>query len=392
MSPATLPIEHPPEDPMHSQIRHLSHTITVVSALAFAWLVLLTAPAPAQQPATDACPYGWSAEQPVAFSPHGPDSGVPNPTLSNGCSLLDLVWNKEPFGTHAEFVRAVRRTTREFYDLGLLRATEAGRINAVAARTPVGGRSDSSIDNSCRSRFALTFDDGPSFYRPQTLAVLRDRQVPATFFDIGMRVDANPQVTRFEAREGHLVLNHTYSHPNLNQISAESVRRQILEAEAALQLAGAPMPFKMLRPPFGAANAAVRAVATELGYTVNNLFGPGGVVLSPDWLPATTAEQIRDTLLAGLRPGAIILMHDGPIDSPVGAAVLAALPQVIDAARARGYCFGVLDKDSQVVAARHVATERRIPRIADPVPYLPLSPDAAGLTPPAPYVIVGHPF
>ena len=116
------------------------------------------------------------------------------------------------------------------------------------------------------------------------------------------------------------------------------------------------------------------------------------MISAPDWLPTTTAAQIRDTIVSGLRPGGVILMHDGPIDSPVGAAVIEALPQVIDAARQRGYCFGVLDRQSQVVAARHVPTHRRIPSVVNPVPYLPLIPEAAGLTPPRPYVFVTHPF
>ena len=363
-------------------------------AVAASSLALLAgaAPASAQQPPADACPYGWSTEQTVAFSPHGPDSGVLNPVDAQGCTLLDVVWNAEPFRTHGDFVRVVAETARDYQRAGLLTWREVIRIIAVAARTDVGGRRDDSIDNSCPNRLAVTFDDGPSFYRSQTLAVLRDRQVPATFFDVGMRVDANPHMARFEDQEGHLVLNHTYSHPNLTQISLESVRRQILATEAAFARAGAPIPFRLLRPPFGASNAAVEAVAAEIGYAVNSLFGPGGVISAPDWLPTTTAAQIRDTIVSGLRPGGVILMHDGPIDSPVGAAVIEALPQVIDAARQRGYCFGVLDRQSQVVAARHVPTHRRIPSVVNPVPYLPLIPEAAGLTPPRPYVFVNHPF
>ena len=366
---------------------------TTASSLAILACVLLAAPASAQQSPDDACPYGWSAEQTVAFSPHGPDSGVLNPVADDGCTLLDDVWNAEPFRTHGDFVRTVGRTALEYRRAGLLTWRGAVRIIAVAARTDVGGKRDRSIDNSCPNRIAVTFDDGPSSYRSQTLAVLRNRQVPATFFDLGMRVDANPHIARFEAAEAHLVLNHTYSHPDLSAISLDSIRRQILETEAALARAGAPMPFRLLRPPFGSSDADVEAVAAELGYAINGpLFGPGGVILSLDWLPTTTAAEIRDTIVSGLRPGAAILMHDGPVDSPVGAAVIEALPQIIDAARQRGYCFGVLDVQSRVVAARHVPTHRRIPSVVSPVPYLPLIPEAAGLTPPDPYVVVNHPF
>ena len=54
----------------------------------------------------------------------------------------------------------------------------------------------------CTTRIALTFDDGPSFYRPQTLAHLRAKGVPATFFDLGMRLEANPQLAALRARRG----------------------------------------------------------------------------------------------------------------------------------------------------------------------------------------------
>jgi peptidoglycan/xylan/chitin deacetylase (PgdA/CDA1 family) len=363
-----------------------------------AWLTAvacaaLAAPASAQQAPPDACPNGWSAEQTVAFSPHGPDSGVLNPTGEDGCTLLDVVWNAEPFSTHGDFLRTVAATASDFERSGLLTGGQAGRIVAVATRTPVGGSGDDSIDNSCPNRIAITFDDGPSVYRAQTLRVLRERQVPATFFDLGMRVDANPQLARFEAGEGHPVLNHTYSHPNLTQISLESVRRQILETEAALTRAGAPMPFKVLRPPFVAANAQVIAEAAALGYTVINPVQDvqqGRLVFFSDWLLATTADRIRTIADTNLRPGVTFLLHDGPVDSPTGAAVVDALPDVIDDARARGFCFGQLDRHGQVVAARHVPTGAPIPSVTHPVPYLPLIDTT--VAPPQPYVIVTHPF
>jgi len=353
--------------------------------LAVAACAALAAPARAQQAPLDVCPYGWSSEQTVAFSPHGPDSGVLNPVDDVGCTLLDVVWNAEPFRTHGDFVATVRRAARYFRREGLLTSEDASRIIAVAVRTDVGGRRDLSIDNSCPDRIAVTFDDGPSFYRTETLRILRERQVPATFFDVGMRIDANPQLARFEARERHLPLNHTYSHPNLSEVSPESVRRQILATEEAAAAAGAPMPFKLLRPPFLSANAQVRAEAAALGYAVTTT-----AVLFNDWLLATTAEQIRDRALSSLRPGVIFLLHDGPIDAPTGAAVIAALPQIIDDARQRGFCFGQLDREGQVVAARHVPTGAGIPSVTNAVPYLPLS--DTSVMPPEPYVIVTHPF
>ena len=76
-------------------------------------------------------------------------------------------------------------------------------------------------EGSAPRAIALTFDDGPSYYRPATLAHLRAKGVPATFFDTGMRLEANPQIVRFELAEGHTVLGHSYDHPNLGSSPRE---------------------------------------------------------------------------------------------------------------------------------------------------------------------------
>ena len=186
--------------------------------------------------------------------------------------------------------------------------------------------------DTCRQWIALTFDDGPSYYRTTTLRTLRRNHVPATFFDVGMRVAANPQFAGFEAREGHLVLNHTWSHPHLPTLTPAQVRSQVLRTQRVLRKAGAPMPFKLLRPPFGDINDAVAAELAGLGYRYVNWD-----VVAVDWDVATTSDEIRDTIVSALRPGLVILMHDGPIDSAAGAAVEAALPQVIDRTRQSGY-------------------------------------------------------
>jgi peptidoglycan/xylan/chitin deacetylase (PgdA/CDA1 family) len=235
----------------------------------------------------------------------------------------------------------------------------------------------------CRSWIALTFDDGPSHYRTQTLRTLRALQVPATFFDVGMRVAANPQFAGFEAGEGHLVLNHTWSHPHLPQLTPDQVESQVLRTQEVLRKAGAPMPFKLLRPPFGDVDAAVDAELTSLGYHHVNWD-----VVATDWDVTTTADQIRDTIVPALRPGLVILMHDGAIDSANGPADEAALPQVILQARKQGYCFGQLSPTGTVVPAHYRGTHAPIPEAINPVPYLPLGTYSGDVLPPAPYVIV----
>ena len=94
-------------------------------------------------------------------------------------------------------------------------------------------------------------------------------------------------------------------------------------------------------------------------------------------------------MIAALRPGRGLLLHDGPIDTPAGQAVVEAIPQIIDEAQARGYCFGTVDETGRVVAGRYIDSGVPIPQIVNPVPYIPLA--YAG-TPPAPWFVVPQPL
>ncbi|PZG20698.1 hypothetical protein C1J01_08470 [Nonomuraea aridisoli] len=330
----------------------------------------------------DACPGGWSTEATVWFGPPRIDTGIPNPGRDDGCTLLDVVWQEEPFATHGEFVATVARATREFGDLGLLDAREAAAIRSAAARSDVGGPADDSVPNTCTDRVALTFDDGPSFYRSRTLEILREKQVTATFFDVGMRIDANPRLPAFERREGHLVLNHTYEHPNLNQVTVPRLRTEMRTTEEALDRAGVERPFAGMRPPFLAANAQVRAELERLGFTVVS-----GDIDAADWLPDRPAEQLRADVAAGIADGRRnIFLHDGPIDTVAGPELMKALPLIIDDIRAAGLCFGTFDSTGAIVADRYVSSGEPIPSVVNAVPYLPLL--FGGGTPPEPYRII----
>lgn len=257
-------------------------------------------------------------------------------------------------------------------------------VTGSAATTGTGhGYTGQERHDGCQQWMALTFDDGPSYYRPATLRTLRSKHVPATFFDVGLRVAANPQFAAFEAGEGHLALNHSWSHPHLPALATEQVRSQVLRTEEALRQAGAPMPFKLLRPPYGDVNDAVKGELASLGYQYVNWD-----VVAVDWDVATTSDEIRDTIVQAFRPGLVILMHDGPIDSAAGAADEAALPQIIDRAQQSGYCFGLLSPVGQVTCARLHDSNADIPEVRNPVPYLPLGPHSRGQLPPDPYVVV----
>ena len=253
-------------------------------------------------------------------------------------------------------------------------------------QNPEGANGCTALDagDGCTTRIALTFDDGPSYYRPATLAHLRAKGVPATFFDTGMRLEANPQMVRAELAEGHTVLGHSYDHPNLGSIPAATLNFEIAQTAARFDALGAPYTFKVIRPPFLSVNAATQAAMAAMGFTVTP-----NPISATDWDPSRSAAQISAGIVGALRPGVAILLHDGPVDSPAGQATVDSVPLIIDAARARGYCFGTVDAAGQVVANKLAPSTTPFPAITGTVPYLPLA--YAG-TPPAPWALVPQPL
>lgn len=368
--------------------------LTLVLAGTLALAIAGASTATAQQ--ADACPNGWPSSQDVVFS-GGRDTGVPNRAGPDGCTIMDAIWGGAPFRTRSAMLASVGAATTRFRGAGLLSLVEEWRIVLVAWFAPLdapGGRGTTEPPPpppppACRAgRVALTFDDGPSSFRPRTLEILRDTDVAATFFDVGERVDANPALTRYEEAAGHVVGYHTYRHEALTALSDAAIRQTLLEDDAALRRAGVADPEPILRPPYGAVDDRVRRDVAALGGTTVLWTGieqgplwPGTIL---DYVPSRTAAQIRDAALFSLSAGAILLLHDGPINSPAGAATVAALPEIIDGARARGFCFGTVARDGSVVA-RGLKDAGAIPRIRNPVPYNPLLYPG---TPPQPYVIV----
>ena len=305
--------------------------------------------------AADACPNGWPAS-------------ASNPERADGCSLLDLVWEGEPFASQAAFNAQVQAVAAQF---------PGADPAAIIAATP---NPVSTVDNSCNSRLAFTFDDGPSSYRPQTLAVFRAKQAPATFFNLAARSVANPQLLAFTLAEGHKIALHSYEHPRLTNLSVNGLRFQI---EGAANLMPGVIP--VLRAPFGGVNASVNEQVAAMGFAPDGTQAAG----TTDFDPVRTSAQIRDAIVAALRPGRGIVLHDGPIDTPAGQATVEAVPMIIDEARARGYCFGVVDDAGRVVAGRYTNSGQPIPQITNAVPYIPL---AYPGTPPSPWRLVAQPL
>jgi peptidoglycan/xylan/chitin deacetylase (PgdA/CDA1 family) len=201
---------------------------------------------------------------------------------------------------------------------------ESFRLRPVRAVGCTGG--DPELVSSAateRPVVALTFDDGPSEYTDRYLDVLREKGVPATFFEVGQEMPGREATMRRILAEGDELGDHTMNHveyPGYSQIAGAADR---IERYTGFRPC-------LFRPPGGAVDSSVVATAGSLGMkTITWDVDPR------DWsLPGTS--EIYSNIVNNARPGSIILMHDGggPRDE-----TLAALPQIIDTLRAKGYGF-----------------------------------------------------
>ncbi|HKF04971.1 MAG TPA: polysaccharide deacetylase family protein [Candidatus Sulfotelmatobacter sp.] len=154
-------------------------------------------------------------------------------------------------------------------------------------------------------QLALTYDDGPN--DPHTLRLLEvlvKHNVHATFFLIGRFVQQRPDIVRQIVEAGHVVGNHTFTHPLLTLKSAVEVRKELTNCRSALQDAIGEH-SRLFRPPFGGRRPAVLRVARELGLqpVMWNVTGY-------DWT-APPAEVIEQKVSRQIHGGDVILLHDG---------------------------------------------------------------------------------
>ncbi len=176
--------------------------------------------------------------------------------------------------------------------------------NTMAPRSQLYGHTF--IGEGDRSRrLALTFDDGPNDpHTLQLLDVLARHNVRATFFMIGRFVEQRPDIVRAVAAAGHVIGNHTTTHPNLIFCRAAEIERELLACERALDDAGVEH-AKLFRPPHGGRTPAVLRTARGLGFTPAMWS-----VTAWDWNPHPP-EKIADLVRKQVRGGDVILMHDG---------------------------------------------------------------------------------
>ena len=174
---------------------------------------------------------------------------------------------------------------------------------------------------------ALTFDDGPDQSTADVLTALEHARAPATFFLIGRQIAARQALVRRELADGDAVGDHTFNHPDLTRNPGVAATEISRTATAIRDATGGYRPC-LFRAPYGAVDGPLFDLVRGMGMTTI-----GWDVDPRDWSSPGT-DAIVDRVLDAVKPGAIVIMHDG--GGPRGETV-AAVPRIVAALRDRGY-------------------------------------------------------
>ncbi|MRH44628.1 delta-lactam-biosynthetic de-N-acetylase [Aquibacillus halophilus] len=201
------------------------------------------------------------------------------------------------------------------------------------------------LDRSGDKEIYLTFDNGyEQGHTGKVLDVLKDKQVPATFFVTGHYVKDKPGLVKRMVNEGHIVGNHTYHHPDLTSISKAKMKEELDSLEKAVGDITVQKEMKYVRPPKGTFTQQSIQWANELGYI--HMFWSLAFV---DWNTNSQKgwQQAYQQVVNQIHPGAVILLHTVSQDNAD------ALEHLIDDLRKQGYTFRSLD---------HLVMKKMIPK------------------------------
>ncbi|MBC8079862.1 MAG: delta-lactam-biosynthetic de-N-acetylase [Gorillibacterium sp.] len=192
------------------------------------------------------------------------------------------------------------------------------------------------LGDTNRKEIYLTFDNGyENGYTPQIMDVLKEKKVPAIFFLTGHYVKDQPELVKRMAAEGHLIGNHSWSHPDMTTLPAQRMKEELDMVKKAVAALTGEQKMVYTRPPRGIFDEKVLAENAACGYT-NVLWS----IAYKDW---DTNEQkgadfAYSKVMNQLHPGAVILLHAVSKDNKE------AMARIIDGARAQGYEFKSLDQ------------------------------------------------
>jgi len=182
----------------------------------------------------------------------------------------------------------------------------------------------------------LTFDNGyENGLTTKILDILSEKKVPAAFFITGHYIKDQPELVKRMVNEGHLIGNHSWSHPDMTRVSNEKLEKELNQLKSAVAELTGRQRMVYARPPSGTFNERVLAISAELGYT--NVFWS---IAYKDWdvKDQKGAQYAHDQVVGQLHPGAVIMLHTVSKDNAD------AIAGIIDDARQQGYIFKSLDE------------------------------------------------
>jgi len=192
------------------------------------------------------------------------------------------------------------------------------------------------LGNTSKKALYLTFDNGyENGFTAPILDVLKEKKVPAAFFVTGHYIKDQPELIKRMAKEGHIIGNHSWSHPDMTTMSNDQIRQELAKVkEGVAQLTGQSN-MNYLRPPRGIFNDRVLAISHEEGY-ISAFWS----LAYKDWEvnKQRGADYAYQQVMKQLHPGSIMLIHSVSSDNA------GALARIIDDARAKGYTFESLDQ------------------------------------------------
>jgi peptidoglycan/xylan/chitin deacetylase (PgdA/CDA1 family) len=178
---------------------------------------------------------------------------------------------------------------------------------------------------------ALSYDDGPKPpYTNQLLDVLARDKIKATFYEIGLNIEKHPDIVRLIAAKGHELANHSYSHQSMVFRSPAFYSSEIEKTDSLLRKLGGTQNITF-RPPWGRRLLLLPYILSRMGKKLVIWD-----VDSEDYVKELSAEAIANRVTQQVRPGSIVLMHDGGGDR---SRTVAATEIIIKSLKSKGYEF-----------------------------------------------------
>lgn len=179
--------------------------------------------------------------------------------------------------------------------------------------------------DTAEKKIAISFDASwGAEYTPGILEILHENNIKTTFFLTGFWIEKYPDMVKKIAAAGHELGNHTFTHPHLNTLDKEGIKKELERVHFALKDLWGKEP-NLFRPPFGEYSNKVIEAAGELGYLTIQWS-----VDSLDWKDLSEAAIIQ-RVTEKIHPGAIVLFHNN------GRYTADALPEIIAFAKENGY-------------------------------------------------------